>query len=213
MPAPQTLPEQAEIVAALRSEGDQALATYFEAVKPRLKQIVKFRLDQRLSGRVSDSDVIQETYVRAAKRIGSFLEKDDMPFFVWLRLEVSQKLQEIHRYHFGAEKRDARKEANLQQNNHTGQTSIALAAHLVAQMTSPSRVVERAEQYSYLQNALEEMNELDREVIALRHFEELSNIETAKILNIETAAASKRYIRALKRLKEIMESAKELNDR
>jgi RNA polymerase sigma-70 factor (ECF subfamily) len=213
MPAPNSLPEQAEIVAALKSDGHQALATYFETVKPRLKQIVKFRLDQRLGGRVSDSDVIQETYVRAAKRIDSFLEKEDMPFFVWLRLEVSQKLQEIHRYHFGAEKRDARKEANLYQNNNTGQTSIALAAHLVAQMTSPSRVVERAEQHSYLQNALEEMNELDREVIALRHFEELSNIETAKILNIETAAASKRYIRALKRLKEIMESAKELNDR
>lgn len=213
MPASNSLPEQAEIVAALKSHGDEALAQYFETVKPRLKQIIKFRLDHRLGGRVSDSDVIQETYVRAAKRIDSFLEKEDMPFFVWLRLEVSQKLQEIHRYHFGAEKRDARKEAKLGHSNESGQTSMALAAHLIAQMTSPSRVAERAEQYSYLQSALEEMNELDREVIALRHFEELSNIETAKILNIETAAASKRYIRALKRLKEIMESAKEINDR
>jgi RNA polymerase sigma-70 factor (ECF subfamily) len=211
MPAPDSIPEQAEIVAALKLEGDEALARYFEAVKPRLKQIVKFRLDHRLGGRVSNSDVIQETYVRAAKRIGSFLEKEDMPFFVWLRLEVKQKLQEIHRYHFGAEKRDARKEANLRQSNESGKTSMALAAHLVAQMTSPSRVVQRDEQFSYLRTALDEMNDLDREVIALRHFEELSNVETAKILDIETAAASKRYIRALKRLKEIMESAEEFN--
>lgn len=208
---PDSLPEQHEIVAALRSDGENALAHFFEAVQPRLKRIINFRLDYRLSGRVSESDVIQETYVRAAKRIGSYLEKDDMPFFVWLRLEISQKLHEIHRYHFGAEMRDVRKEMKLGQTNDSGKTSMALAAHIVAQMTSPSRLVEKAEQIAFLEKALNEMNELDREVIALRHFEELSNIETAEILNIQPAAASKRYLRALTRLREIMESAKEFD--
>ena len=201
------LPDRDVIVAALKSEREEALAKYFFAVEGRLKRIVNFRLDYRLGGRVSESDVIQETYVRAAKRIDSFLDKDDMPFFVWLRLEVSQKLHEIHRHHFGAEKRDVRKEMKLGQNNDSGKTSMALAAHIVAQMTSPSRLIERAEQITILEKTLGEMNELDREVIALRNFEELSNIETAKALGIEPAAASKRYLRALKRLKEIMESA------
>ncbi|MFK7770237.1 MAG: sigma-70 family RNA polymerase sigma factor [Mariniblastus sp.] len=204
----QPLPTREEIVDALNADREEALAKYFFSVQDRLKRIVNFRLDYRLSGRVSESDVIQDTYVRAAKRIDSFLAKDDMPFFVWLRLEVSQRLHEIHRHHFGAEKRDIRKELNLGQQADTGKTSMALAAHIVAQMTSPSRLIERAEQIAILEKTLGEMNELDREVIALRHFEELSNIETAKILDIEPAAASKRYLRALKRLREIMESAK-----
>ena len=206
----QLLPDRDVIVESLRSGREEALAEYFSAVQGRLKRIVNFRLDYRLSGRVSESDVIQETFVRAAKRIDSFLEKDDMPFFVWLRLEISQKLHEIHRHHFGADKRDVRKEIKLGQNNDSGKTSMALAAHIVAQLTSPSRLIERAEQIAILEKTLAEMNELDREVIALRHFEELSNIETAKILEIEPAAASKRYLRALKRLREIMESAKGL---
>ena len=205
------LPEREVIVAALQEDREEALAKYFFAVEGRLKRIVNFRLDYRLGGRVSESDVIQETYVRAAKRIDSFLQKDDMPFFVWLRLEVSQKLHEIHRHHFGAEKRDVRKEIKLGQNNDSGRTSMALAAHIVAQLTSPSRLIERAEQIAILEKTLGEMNELDREVIALRHFEELSNIETAKSLGIEPAAASKRYLRALKRLREIMESARKYN--
>ncbi len=206
------LPEQNEILAALESEGEEALARFFEIAQPRLKRIVNFRLDYRLGGRVSESDVIQETYVRAAKRMDGYLKKDDMPFFVWLRLEVSQKLHEIHRLHFGAEKRDVRKEMKVGANNNdSGKTSMALAAHIVAQMSSPSRLVEKAEQIAFLEKTLNEMNEMDREVIALRHFEELSNIETAEILDIDPSAASKRYLRALKRLREIMQAAKEFD--
>ncbi|MEM7782176.1 MAG: sigma-70 family RNA polymerase sigma factor [Planctomycetota bacterium] len=203
------LPSRAEIAEALKQDGEQALATYFSIIQDRLRRVCNFRLDYRLSGRISESDVIQETYVRAAKRIESFLEKEDMPFFVWLRLELSQKLHEIHRHHFGAEKRDIRKEIKfVEPTNESGNTSVQLAAHIVAQLTSPSRLIERAEQITMLEHTLNEMAELDREVIALRHFEELSNTETASILGIETAAASKRYLRALQRLKQIMESAR-----
>lgn len=116
----------------------------------------------------------------------AFLIKMTCRFFVWLRLEVNQKLHEIHRHHFGAEKRDIRKEIKLGQTNDSGKTSMALAAHIVAQLTSPSRLIERAEQILILEKTLAEMNELDREVIALRHFEELSNIETAEIFGDRT---------------------------
>ena len=124
-----------------------------------------------------------------------------------LTLEVQQQLVDIHRHHFGAEKRDIRKEVAVVKPQ-AGQTSMALAAHLVAQLTSVSQLFERAEQIASVEKTLEEMNELDREVIALRHFEELSNIETAEVLGIQPAAASKRYLRALKRLREIMEQVK-----
>jgi len=204
MTAYDTIPEPAQLKLALETDGQVALADFFQLAKPRLKRIVHFRLDYRLSGRVSESDVIQEVYLRAADRIERFLSSEDMPFFVWLRLETNQRLHEIHRHHFGVEKRDVRREIAFEPV-HDGRTSMALAAHLVAQMTSPSRLVERAEQISMLEKALNEMDDLDREVIALRHFEELSNVETAQVLGIESSAASKRYLRALKRLKEIMQ--------
>lgn len=203
------LPEHEELLQQLTSDREEALAKFYSIVRDRLARVVAFRLDYRLSGRVSESDVLQDTYVRAAQRIESYLDKPDMPFFVWLRLEANQRLHEIHRQHFGAEKRDIRREVNLSQKPSANQTSLALAAHLVAQMTSASQIIERAEQINKLERTLNEMNELDREVIALRHFEELSNLETAEILKIEPAAASKRYIRALKRLKEIMDSLKD----
>ncbi len=207
------LPDESAINHALRENGDQALAEYFSITRARLKQIVRFRLDRRLHSRVSESDVIQDTYVRAAKRINHFLEQPDLPFFVWLRLEIQQKLHELHRFHLDAAKRDARMEVNLAPaQNQGGQTSMCLAHHLAAQITSPSLVVQREEQLEFLKRALDEMNETDREIIALRHFEELSNVETAKVLDLQPSAASKRYLRALKRVGEIMKEAQQFDE-
>ncbi len=200
------LPEQEEIIQQLTAQREEALAEYFAACQQRLKRIVNFRLDYRLGGRVSPSDVLQDTYVRAAQRIDSYLSKPSMPFFVWLRLELNQRLIELHRHHFGAGRRDVRREVS--RKRHTSDaTSMAIAAHIVAGLTSASQLVERAEQIEAVEKSLESMNELDREVIALRHFEELSNIETAEVLEISPSAASKRYLRALKKLREIFEQA------
>ncbi len=204
------LPDQDSLLSALKSNHEESFAEFFETARQRLARIVQFRLDYRLRGRVSESDVIQETYVRAVKRLDRYINQPEVPFFVWLRSELHQKLIEVHRMHFGAEKRDVRKEQVVRRAN-TGQTSIALAAHLVGQMTSASQLLEQAEQIEALQVALDEMNEVDREVIALRHFEELSNVETAEILGIESSAASKRYLRALKRLREIFENHQKQN--
>lgn len=201
----QELPDHAEIIRRLKTDREEALAELYLLVRERLRRVIDFRLDYRLGGRVSQSDVLQETYVRAAQRIESYLKKPDMPFFVWLRLEANQRMHEIHRFHFGAEKRDIRREVKLQNKSDNGNTSVQLAAHIVAKMTSASGLFQKAQQIEALEKTLSEMNETDREVIAMRHFEELSNVETAKVLGIGAEAASKRYIRALKRLKEIMQ--------
>ncbi len=201
----QPLPNQQELLRQLATDREESFARFFQSVKQRLRQIALFRLDYRLRGRVSESDVLQETYVRASQRLDRYLEDPELPFFVWLRMELSQKLVEVHRQHFSAGKRDVRREQFFKPPE-PGQTSMAMAAHLVAQMTSASQLVERAEQISSLERSLAEMNDVDREVIALRHFEELSNTETADALGIEPAAASKRYLRALKRMRQIYES-------
>lgn len=200
----ESIPEQPLILEHLRRDGQQGLAGYFQQLRGRLARIVAFRLDRRLSGRVSESDVLQEAYVRAAKRLDHYLSQPEPPpLFVWLRMELQQQLIDTHRTHLEAGKRDVRKEIGLFGYADPNGTSRAMAFELSAQMTSPSQLLRRAEQLAWLETTLNEMNDLDREVIALRHFEELSNEETAQVLQISPDASSKRYLRALKRLKEI----------
>jgi RNA polymerase sigma-70 factor (ECF subfamily) len=193
---------EAEIVAlvARLQSGDQAaLGELFDHHRAKLRRMVELRLDHRLAGRVSASDVLQEAYIDALKRVEHYFSKPGQPFFGWLRLVVGQRIADVHREHL-AGKRDAGRELG---NN---ADSTCLAARLVGRASSPSQAAQRNETFAQLEEALNQMDALDREVLALRHFEELSNTETAEILGIQTAAASKRYVRALARLKEILES-------
>jgi RNA polymerase sigma-70 factor (subfamily 1) len=193
-----------ELTARMRAGSEEALAEVFSHYRERLRRIISFRLDYRVAGRVSDSDVLQETYIAAAKRLNHFSKHQEMPAFLWLRLLVGQQLTDLHRQHLQAEMRDVRREVSLQPNAPSPHTSMAIAAKLVGQMTAVSEIVARAERIERLEATLNQMDPIDREVIALRHFEELSNVETAKVLGIERAAASKRYIRAMSRLGELM---------
>jgi RNA polymerase sigma-70 factor (ECF subfamily) len=129
-----------------------------------------------------------------------------MPFFLWLRFLVNQRLLDQHRRHLGARARDAGREIALHHGPLPTTTSASLAARLLGTMTSPSAAAVRAERRVRLQEALNEMEPLDREVLALRHYEQLSNGEVAAVLEIDRSAASKRYARALVRLKDALSS-------
>jgi RNA polymerase sigma-70 factor (ECF subfamily) len=182
--------------------GDRdALAELFARHREPLRRMIMLRLDHRLGGRVSPSDILQETYVDAMKRVPHFFENPDMPFFIWLRWIAGQRLVEVHRQHLGARMRDAGLEIPLQQGYPAAASSTCLAANLAGGLTSPSRAAIRGETLAQLEAALDRLDPLDREVLALRHFEELSNNEVAALLGIQKAAASKRYVRALERLK------------
>ena len=185
----------------LRAGDRDALAELFARYREPLRRMVMLRLDQRLTGRVSPSDVLQETYVDAMKRVPHLFENPDMPFFVWLRWIAGQRIVEVHRQHLGARMRDAGLEVPLHRTYPAAASSACLAAHLAAGLTSPSRAAIRGETLAQLETALESLDPIDREVLALRHFEELSNNEVASLLGIQKAAASKRYVRALERLK------------
>jgi RNA polymerase sigma-70 factor, ECF subfamily len=185
--------------------GDQdALAALFAFHRARLKRMVALRLDRRLRGRVDASDVLQEAYLDLARRAPEFLARPTMPFFLWLRLLTGQRLLAIHRRHFKAKMRDAGQEIALQQGAMPPASSASLAARLLGRLTTPSQAAVRAELRLRLQEALNGMNEIDREVLVLRHFEELSNGEAAEVLGLQPAAASNRYVRALKRLRSML---------
>jgi RNA polymerase sigma-70 factor (ECF subfamily) len=170
----------------------------------RLRRMVAFRMDQRLQGRLDPSDVIQEAYLAASEQMQDYLREPRMPFFLWLRGIAGNKLLELHRHHLGTKMRDAGREVSLYRGTLPETTSAALAAQLLGHGTRPSQAAIRVEVKIRLQEALNSMEPLDREVLALRHFEQLSPAETAAVLGIKEKAAGMRYLRALKRLKEIL---------
>lgn len=188
------------------AEGDQAaIAAAFDRFRKRLRRSVAMRLDHRLYGRVDPSDVVQEAFIDVLRRWEEFAAAPDrMPLFLWFRLLASQRLVDLQRQHLGAQMRDATLEISLDRPDLMQVSSIWLAAQLVDRQETGSDVAMRAEVQSRVQARLAEMDPVDREVLAMRHFELLTNQEAALALGISENAASNRYIRALKRLKEIL---------
>jgi RNA polymerase sigma-70 factor, ECF subfamily len=174
--------------------------------RPRLRRMLAFRLDPRLQGRVDPSDVLQEAYLSAWQDLAEYVREPTMPFFLWLRGIAGNKLRELHRHHLGTQMRDARREISIYDGALPETTTAAVAAQLMADLTGASEEARRAELKLRLHEALNSMDSLDREVLALRHFEQLSPAETAEVLGIKEKAAGMRYVRALRRLKEILTS-------
>ena len=180
------IPPPAPRVARLLGGDDAVLAELFAEFRPRLWRLVHFRLDRRLQGRIDADDVLQDAYLSAVQRLPHFRRSQPLDLFLWLRLIVVQTLVDLHRQHLGAQKRDAHREQTLP-SPLSDSTSHSLSYHLLAHLTTPSQAALRAELTQMLHQALEQMPTLDREILALRHFEELSNVEVGQLLGIETA--------------------------
>jgi RNA polymerase sigma-70 factor (ECF subfamily) len=186
--------------------GDQqALAELWDRYQERLLRLVKLRMNRRMQGRVDASDVLQEAFVDFASRAEEYVNDPSMPFFLWLRYLTGQRLQLLHRHHLGTMMRDAGREVSIHRGPMPQATSVSLAAQLLGRFTSVTQAVQRTEMRVMLQEAINSMDEIDREILALRHFEELSNTETAQVLGIKRSAASSRHIRAIKRLKDVLQ--------
>jgi RNA polymerase sigma-70 factor (ECF subfamily) len=187
------------------AEGDQGVwGTLLARHRDRLRRMIALRLDHRLQGRLDPSDVLQEVYLQAAAHLADYLRAPAVPFYLWLRGIAGNKLLELHRHHLGTRLRDASREVSLFRGSMPQTSSAALAAQLLGKDTRPSEAAVRAEMKVRLQEALNRMDPLDREVLALRHFEQLSTAEAAQVLGVEPKAAGKRYLRALQRLREIL---------
>jgi RNA polymerase sigma-70 factor (ECF subfamily) len=170
----------------------------------RLRRMVAFRLDPRLKGRVDPSDVLQDAYIEAFRDLGNYLRRPEIPFFLWLRGIAGNKLRELHRHHLGTQMRDPRREVPILRGGPAETTTTAIAAGLLGALTAASEAAARREREVRLREALDAMDPIDREVLALRHFEQLSPAETARALGIAEKAAGMRYVRALRRLREVL---------
>jgi RNA polymerase sigma-70 factor, ECF subfamily len=201
-----TVDEESDLVNRVIHGDERALARLFDLQRPRLRRIVNFRLDRRIYGRVDADDVLQEAYLNAAQRMKSLLRDHPPTIFIWLRQIVNHALADVHRRHLGVQKRSAKRDVSIHGGGASASSSELLAFHLLGHLTSPSQAALRAELAEQLDAALSVLSDIDREVLALRHFEELTNSETAHVLNMTTQAASMRYIRAISRLREVLES-------
>ena len=199
-----TSSQDGELGRRLESGDEKALAALFSRHRERLWRVVNFRLHRKLQGRIGPDDVLQEAYLAAAQRIGHYDGSSPMSPFVWLRLIVQQTLIDVHRRHLGAQKRDAGRETSVHGQEYSQATSISLAVQLIGSLTSPSQAAQRAEMLSLMKESIASMDPIDQEALALRHFEELTNSEVAEVLGIQQKAASIRYFRALRRLKDVL---------
>jgi RNA polymerase sigma-70 factor (ECF subfamily) len=196
--------ETVHLLERLRAGDRQALAELFQRHRDRLHRMVELRLDERLRGRVDASDVLQDSFLDLARRVEGYLSDPRLPVFLWLRLIVSDRLAMVHRQHLGTRMRDVAQEVSLPRDRSPQASSAALASMLLGRLTSPSNAAMRAEQILQVQEAVNSLEPLDREVVALRHFEQLSRAEAAAVLGISEPAVTKRYIRAIKKLTAIL---------
>jgi RNA polymerase sigma-70 factor (ECF subfamily) len=194
-----------ELLDAARHGDEGALAVLVERHRGRLERMVRLRIDRRLQGRVDPADVVQEAYLAIRGNFSQYAADPSLPFFLWLRLEIAQKLVEVHRAYLGTAVRDAGQEVSLHQGALPQVTSLSLAEQLLGKWSTPSQAAMRVELKVRVEEALNSMDPQDREVLILRHFEELSNAEAAQVLGIKPSAAVNRYVRALKRLKDVFQ--------
>lgn len=184
----------------------QAVVTLFDQYRERLRRMVSLRMDRRLRSRISTSDVLQEAFLDVARRIQEYATLADYPFFLWLRQLVGQRLVDLHRQHLSAQKRNVDLEVSLSRTASPEVSADSFAGLLVDRLSTASQAIELAELQAGVQAALEQLPVTDREILAMRHFEMLTNRECAQILGLTLTAASKRYLRALGRIRELLEA-------
>jgi RNA polymerase sigma-70 factor (ECF subfamily) len=195
--------DAAHRLAAAGPRRAEVLAGLLEEQRARLQRMVELRMDARLKARLGASDVLQDAFLEIGARLEHWLADPSMPFALWVRFLTAQRLAQAYRFHVGA----GRRAAGREQQGGGPQASVATMAEWLADgRTTPTQGAVRHELRAQLEQALAALEPMDREVLALRHFEEFTNAEVAAALGIEVQAASKRYVRALERLRAVMDT-------
>lgn len=192
------------LLEATGEERGRILSGLLEGHRERLLRMVRVRMHPQVRTRLDASDVIQEAYLEAYRRIDAYAADPRLPFFLWLRRIAGDRLLRAHRFHLDAECRDVRRQDRAGGAGMPDVSVIALADLLATSHTTPTRGVAREELKARVALLLSELSVADRAVLCMRHFEDLSNEEVAQELGLSKYAASKRYIRALKRLRGLL---------
>jgi RNA polymerase sigma-70 factor (ECF subfamily) len=194
-------PEETRMLIDRTRNGDSsAFEELFDRHRGRLQKAIAMRMDRRVAARVDASDVLQETYMEAFRRLPQYLKKEKMPFYIWLYWIAREKLIGLHRRHLGARKRTVKYEVPPM----PADSSAQLVSGLIGRLPSPSQELAKEELAEQLRTALEQLDADERDLILWRHFEELSIHDIAQLLDITEDAAKKRHLRAVERLRKIL---------
>ena len=188
-------------------EGDaEAVNRLWERHREALRRMVEMRMDRALERRVDASDVVQDVLLEANRRLSDYLQHPALPFHLWLRQLAKDRIIDLHRRHRVAAKRSLDREQPLAAQVRLDQSTMDLAAQLCDREMTPAEAATWRELERRFQAAIEELDDIDREVILMRHFEQLTNSEVAAALTLSEPAASMRYLRAMRRLRALLGS-------
>ena len=195
-----------ELLGDARAGRDGAVDRLLDRHREAVGRMVEMRMDRRLTRRVDASDIVQEVLIEAHRRLQDYLAKPAMPFHLWLRQMAQDRLIDAHRRHRVAARRSLDREQPLLAPAHLDHSTMELAAQLCDHEITPAAAAVLNELRAKFEAALEELDEQDREIVVMRHFEKLSNSEVATALNLTPPAASMRYLRAVRRLRGVLGS-------
>lgn len=193
-----------ELLAAAKEGQSEAVNRLLEKHRDALRRMVDLRIDRVLERRVDASDVVQDVMLEANNRLEDYLRDPVMPFHLWLRQMAQDRIIDLHRRHRVAAKRSIDKERPLQGAPRLDQSTLDLAAQLCDREMTPAEAATWRELERRFQGAVEQLEEKDREVVLMRHFEQLTNSEVAQALGLSEPAAGMRYMRAMRRLRSLL---------
>jgi RNA polymerase sigma-70 factor (ECF subfamily) len=194
--------ETQQILADAREGDGDAVNRLLERHRASLRRMVDFRMNRQLERRVDASDVVQDVLFEASRRLADYLADPKVPFHLWLRQLAKDRIIDLHRRHKVARRRSIDREQPLAA--YADRSSLDLGAMLKDPELTPAAATIRRELQERFFIALESMNEDDREVLIMRHQEHLSNSDVASALNLSQPAAGMRYLRALRRMRDVL---------
>ena len=196
--------ETERLLAEARDGDASAVEQLLQRHRPALRRLIDLRLDRALVRRVDASDIVQDVLIDANRRLAAYLDDPTMPFHLWLRHLARDRMIDAHRRHRQAARRSVDREQPLSPWHRAGHSTLDLAAQLSDNQRTPAAAALWEELQRRFQGALEQMGEQDRKILIMRHFEQLSNQETARALQVTGASAGMRYLRAIRRLRSIL---------
>lgn len=198
-------PERTDrLLSDAKSQQPTAVNALLDEFREPLRRVVNMRLDPALARRVDASDIVQDVLLEATQRLRDYLKKPDLPFHLWLRHLAQDRIIDTHRRHRLAQRRSIDKEQPIHGPAWAEDSSASLVAQLVDTERTPGTEAIRVELQQKLSAAVAELDDGDRDIILMRHTEQLSNQEVAQSLGLTEAAASMRYLRALRRLRTVL---------
>ncbi|MGN6136098.1 MAG: sigma-70 family RNA polymerase sigma factor [Aureliella sp.] len=195
----------AEILQDVRDGDSQAVERLLSRHRESLHRMIELRLDQRIKRRVDVSDVVQDVLIEANRRLKDYLDNPAMAFHLWIRQIAKDRLIDAHRRHRVSAKRSIdREQATLVQGTFD-HSSLEIVAQLRDPAMTPAAAASQRELAGHVESVIARLGESDREIILMRHYEQLTNGEIAAALGLSEPAASMRYLRAIRRLRELLD--------